>query len=491
MKKLLCGLLCVIFLASCSDTGLSKEPEAPESSAISPDPVLAETEIPETEMSAPSYPAGLSFDGADFTFGVVVNTNARNAILMEEMTGEVLNDAQYTTVAETNEALNVKIGEYTMTTGYPAANGIIPLITAGDDVVQVANVYCVDAPTLMGNGYARDYAEIPYIDLTKPWWVEAYTNGVNLNGSVMTVCGDCALSSFSNANVIFFNKSVMDDRSIAYPYDDALEGKWTLDKMLSLSESVTADLDGDGKISLDDLHGLCAYNNSIQPFFSACGLAYTEENEDGIRVLLTPSERLLDAADRRNAFCHTDSFIDSNSAYQMTGVNTEPAMHEHFKEGKYLFMGLVLEGIEALRDMEVDFGILPYPKYDEEQSRYYTTILRRYTVSAVPISASSADNSALILEALSSEGYRSVIPRYYEIALKGKYVRDESSSQVLDLIKDSLYLEFVDLYYNDLGFSDFFAGYVMTAAEGTYMSQFQSNQKVWAKKLETLYKAYE
>ena len=282
----------------------------------------------------------------------------------------------------------------------------------------------------------------------------------------------------------------MDDRAIVYPYEDALEGRWTLDKMLSLSESVTTDLDGDGKISLDDLHGLCAYNNSIQPFFSACGLNYTEENDEGIRVLLAPSEQLLDAADRLNAFCHTDAFIDSNAAYQMTGVNTEPAMHEHFKEGKYLFMGLVLEGIEALRDMEVDFGILPYPKYDEEQSRYYTTILRRYTVSAVPISAASADNSALILEALSSEGYRSVIPRYYEIALKGKYVRDESSSQVLDLIKDSLYLEFVDLYYNDLGFSDFFAGYVMSGTEGTYMSQFQANQKVWAKKLESLYKAY-
>ncbi|MBQ5354976.1 MAG: hypothetical protein IIU08_03805, partial [Clostridia bacterium] len=144
-----------------------------------------------------------------------------------------------------------------------------------------------------------------------------------------------------------------------------------------------------------------------------------------------------------------------------------------------------------LRDMEVDFGILPYPKYDEDQSRYYTTILRRYTVSAVPATAKSADNAALILEALSEEGNRSIIPKYYEIALKGKYVRDESSSQVLDLVKDSLYLEFVDMYYNDLGFSDSFAAYVSGAAEGTYMSQFQSNKKVWEKKIDKLYEAYE
>ena len=354
------------------------------------------------------------------------------------------------------------------------------IVTGQSNIVQPLNIE---------NMYAN-LLDAAYIDLSKPWWVAAYTEGVNLNGTVMTVCGDCALSSFSNANVLFFNKAVMDERGIEYPYESALEGRWTLESLLSLAESVTTDLDGDGRIAEDDLHGLCAYNNSVQPFFSACGLNYTEVGADGVRVLLAPSERAIDAADRLNVFCHGDSFIDSDKTYSKNGVNAEPEMHAHFKEGKYLFMGLVLEGIEALRDMEVDFGILPYPKYDEGQDRYYTTILRRYTVSAVPISASSADDSALILEAMSSEGWRTVIPKYYEIALKGKYVRDESSTQVLDLVKDSLWLEFVDMYYSDLGFSDFFAGYVLSGTEGTYASQFKSNQKVWEKKIEKLYDAY-
>ena len=354
------------------------------------------------------------------------------------------------------------------------------IVTGQSNIVQPLNV----------EGMFVNLLDAQYIDLSMPWWVSAYTDGVNLNGSVMTVCGDCALSSFSNANVIFFNKAIMDERSIPYPYDDALEGKWTLDQMLSMAESVTTDLDGDGKISLDDLHGLCAYNNSVQPFFSACGLNYTETDADGVRILLPPSERAIDAADRLNEFCHSDSFIDSDKSFVKDGVNTEPAMHARFMQGQYLFMGLVLEGIEALRDMEVDFGILPYPKYDEDQDRYYTTILRRYTVSAVPVTAVSADNAALILEAMSSEGRRSIIPKYYELALKGKYVRDESSTQVLDLVRDSLWLEFVDMYYNDLGFSDFFAGYVLGATAGTYMSQYKGNEKVWKKKLEGLYKAY-
>ena len=76
------------------------------------------------------------------------------------------------------------------------------------------------------------------------------------------------------------------------------------------------------------------------------------------------------------------------------------------------------------------------------------------------------------------------------IVLKGKYVRDESSTQVLDLVKESLYLEFVDMYTADLGWSDSFSSYIMNNTAGTYMSMFQANQKVWAKKLESLYKAY-
>ena len=283
----------------------------------------------------------------------------------------------------------------------------------------------------------------------------------------------------------------MDDHNMTYPYEDALNGTWTFDKLLGMSETVTNDINGDGQMNMDDLRGFCAYNNSIQPFFSSFGLNYTDVDSDGMRYILTPDERTVNGADRVNEFYHSNTFVNASSAdFVLVGANTEPSMAQYFMEGKYLFMGMVLEGIEYLRDMEVDFGILPYPKYDEEQADYYTTILRRYTVAAVPISAAKSSNSALILEALGSAGYNDILPKYYEVALKGKYVRDESSSQVLDLIKSSLYLEFVDMYYADLGFSDFFASYVMNNSAGTYASSFESNRTVWETKLDKLYEAY-
>lgn len=495
MKKALSLLLLLTLLlpafSGCADNG-SGEPSSPDAGtaagAPSSDPAEAPAETEEVPFS--SLPA-VSLNGR--TINMLIREEQKREF-DAELDGDVVDDEVYARNRAVEERFDcamtftVEPGSWSFKDGYQ--NIIRGTVLGGDSTYDIVTGQSNIVQPLNAEGMFANLLDAQYIDLSRPWWVAAYTEGVNLNGSVMTVCGDCALSSFSNANVIFFNKALMDERSIPYPYEDALEGKWTLDKMLSMAESATTDLDGDGKITPDDLHGFCAYNNSIQPFFSACGNEYTETDADGRRILLSPSERLIDTADRMNLFCHTDSFLDSNATYQATGVNTEPAMHEHFKEGKYLFMGLVLEGIEALRDMEVDFGILPYPKYDEDQDRYYTTILRRYTVSAVPATASSADESALILEALSSEGSRTIIPKYYEIALKGKYVRDESSTQVLDLVKDSLFLEFVDMYYADLGWSDFFAGYVMGGTAGTYMSQYKGQEKVWSKKLDKLYEAF-
>ena len=429
--------------------------------------------------------------------GLTINTLIREEA-MDEFSAESSGDVMDTAVYERNLTIEerfackltyaVELGSWTYAAAYQdtirgvvmAGDTLYDMVTGQSNIVQPLNI----------EGVFVNLLNEEYLDLTKPYWVDSYTDGINLKGEVCTLCGDFALSSFSNANVIFFNKSLMDDYSLEYPYEDALSGKWTLDRFLGMSEDITSDLNGDGTITLEDRKGFCAYNNSIQPLFSAAGLTYTELQSDGTRILLSPSEQMIDAAERVNLFCASDAFLDSSKQFPSNGsLGLEPPMCENFMNGRYLFMGMVLEGIEDLREMEVDFGILPYPKYDEAQERYYTTILRRYTVAAVPGTAADSSNSALILEAMSAEGCRSIIPKYYEIALKDKYIRDESSSQVLDLIKDSLYLEFVDMYYSDLGFSDFFAGYVMGSPSGTFASSYEKNRNSWETKIAKLYEA--
>lgn len=492
MKRIPSLILLLALLANLYGCGGSAEAETEA-------PAAADAQTAAEETPAETDDGKITDDLPDISLdGVTINTLVREEAKDEfaaEMDGDVIDAAVYDRNRAIEERFDcsiihtIELGSWTyMSTFQEKIRGTVmandstfDIVTGQSNIVQPLNV----------EGVFVNLLDEEYIDLTKPYWVEAYTDGINLNGQVSTVCGDFAISSFSNANVIFFNKAVMDDHNMTYPYEDALNGTWTFDKLLGMSETVTNDVNGDGQMNMDDLRGFCAYNNSIQPFFSSFGLNYTDVDSDGMRYILAPDERTVNGADRVNEFYHSNTFVNASSAdFVLVGANTEPSMAQYFMEGKYLFMGMVLEGIEYLRDMEVDFGILPYPKYDEEQADYYTTILRRYTVAAVPISAAKSSNSALILEALGSAGYNDILPKYYEVALKGKYVRDESSSQVLDLIKSSLYLEFVDMYYADLGFSDFFASYVMNNSAGTYASSFESNRIVWETKLEKLYEAY-
>ena len=50
--------------------------------------------------------------------------------------------------------------------------------------------------------------------------------------------------------------------------------------------------------------------------------------------------------------------------------------------------------------------------------------------------------TSIITEALASESYKNVIPVFYDVALKTKSARDEESSAMIDLIRDTLTFDF-------------------------------------------------
>jgi hypothetical protein len=85
--------------------------------------------------------------------------------------------------------------------------------------------------------------------------------------------------------------------------------------------------------------------------------------------------------------------------------------------------------------MEDDFGILPLPKYNETQERYYSDV-NSYTgaMLGVPKSATDPERTSIILEALAAESRYTLFPVYYDLTLQRKYTRDEESAAMLDII---------------------------------------------------------
>lgn len=117
-----------------------------------------------------------------------------------------------------------------------------------------------------------------------------------------------------------------------------------------------------------------------------------------------------------------------------------------FMNGQGLFLTESIGEAHIMREMRDDFGILPYPKYDEAQESYQTYICDGNTTGfSIPITT-DAEKSGMILNALNALGMSDVSPEYYDRALKGKAARDNDSVAMLDIIFNSISDDFTQFY---------------------------------------------
>jgi len=87
-----------------------------------------------------------------------------------------------------------------------------------------------------------------------------------------------------------------------------------------------------------------------------------------------------------------------------------------------------------LRDKKADFGIIPWPKLNEEQTDYYNMVLEHASLMYVPVTVSDEERTGAIVQTLCAVSTDTVRAAYYDVATKIKFVRDEASAEMLDLV---------------------------------------------------------
>jgi hypothetical protein len=108
--------------------------------------------------------------------------------------------------------------------------------------------------------------------------------------------------------------------------------------------------------------------------------------------------------------------------------------------------------VDVFLNYKVEYGIVPYPKLDEEQEQFYAGYTDRYFV--IPKTCPDTAYVGTILESMSAEGYRQVTPTYFEVALKNRYTKDQTSKEMVDLIKQSMILDFTYVYGGNAWWTD-------------------------------------
>ena len=108
-----------------------------------------------------------------------------------------------------------------------------------------------------------------------------------------------------------------------------------------------------------------------------------------------------------------------------------------FGEGRALFRTGAFSAVEKLKmNYAVNYGIVPMPKINVEQDKYYSYVSDNGTVSGVSIldTAPDVEFSAYMIEVNAVEGKNYLTPAYYERVLKLQSAQDEDTVRMLDII---------------------------------------------------------
>ena len=112
-----------------------------------------------------------------------------------------------------------------------------------------------------------------------------------------------------------------------------------------------------------------------------------------------------------------------------------------FQRCRALMMGGELKAADSFRDMDNTYGIVPNPKFDEAQDRYYTAITVQVPVLTIPVTNSSTERTGIILDAMAYLSNKDITPVFFDVTMSQKRLRTEESIDMLHIIKDSLYFD--------------------------------------------------
>ncbi len=491
--SLLLAALCVCTTA-CTGGGEPVETTAaPTETTAAPTVTTApaETEAPETEPVDPrmlvkdDLPEGLTFEGR--TFNIYAGDKDDNIKFFggpEELTGELIEDTVYRRNAIVEDRLKVNIEVFASDDTYSTiAQSLSKLVMAQDTTYDLFLGHQCGVVGLTTQHLFLNTYELDHINFSQPWWNNNYMEELSLGKDQRYfLSGDYFLTALENARVVYFNKSFYQDQ-FGDPndlYRKVLDGDWMMEDMQQLVSASFSDLNNNGACDIDDRLGfVCwALMASVDAFVYGSDINFTTRDEGGfLKMNLANNERAAELLETLLAFFYGDG----------TFYNTGGKQVDVFKTGNSLFLGNgTFSTIDTLRDMEQDFGILPQPKMSAEQQEYRTLIHDTTVIGCVPVTSLNTDMTGAILEALSVESYRSVYPAYYETALKVKYVRDDISSQIIDLVKDTLTTSFIYVYSVPLGGVGKIYRTLVENNSNTYMSMAKAQQRLAERNMETL-----
>ncbi len=454
MKKRLLALILASLLLAQTLSGCAEKTDdsSKETDAAATTPSSAETEPEsETEFSRENVKDDLpelDYNGESAVIIARDKSWFAGEMYVEDLNGEVVNDAVYQRDLNVEERLGVTI-DYELV---PDTDALVDKnVTAGSDeyTLNVGNaVECVKHG-VMGNYYNLLGDKPIYLNLDQPWWSQYYTEQSEILGCSFFALGDMTFSRIKLAFVTYVNLKMMNDHGFGTPFDMVREGKWTIDREMEMASAAFEDKNGNGKADPKDSYGMSMGGLiGLDMYWSAFDLTICEKDENNNPIFTVDEERMSSVLEKMNTY-YASEYVYTPA--QGTDDGEQDFIAKMFADDRMMFSPLRILHTDDIREMESDYTLIPLPKWSEEQDNYYTFIHDQYSVVGIPVSVQNPEMASAIMEAMAADSYRHVTPAYYDLVLNGKYTRDPNSAEMIEIAMDGIKIDFGWIYTYSLG----------------------------------------
>ena len=266
------ALLALVLAGSLFSCGRAEEKEQPVFRPVNEDGGTAEpaeTEDGENGRTLRDDVPELDFGGA--AFRAVTQDSCVEDIYAEELSGEVLNDAIFNRNMTVQNRFDILIPEPTLLPYSQIGVLVQSSVTAGDDAYELILGQMEDSGPVAMQGYFRNWYDLPYVDFEKPWYPESIMQeGITtINGRMYLAVGDMLLSYADKSYAMAFDQVYAEDYGITGVYDVVRSGDWTIDRLISWTENIYVDTNGNGTRDTNDFT-VCPTVPRVAVLFHPC-----------------------------------------------------------------------------------------------------------------------------------------------------------------------------------------------------------------------------
>lgn len=478
-------VLVALLLSSCAG-GVPQETEK------IPDTTTVESTVTETTETS-GVPTGTIFGGQQVNI-LYCPTQDGDDILFaaEEETGDVLNDEVYRRNLTVMDSLEVELG-FILEDTSTIINTVRNSVQAADNNFDMITGAQFQLVKMINDGLYMNLIDAPYIDIEKPWWAGEYTKNINIgNDRLYFMTGDITPLFLRWISCCYFNKTVYENNygDASTMYETVLNGEWTYDKVIELTEGLYVDNNMNGKTDKEDMLGYGLFTDALSDsMYLNSGATYTKRDEDGMPVLEPVTELSVKAMEKLYAIYYTNP---ASCIYESNWNVFNNEVTGKFAQDEMLFLFGYFFTSDFLRDMESDYGVIPYAKCDETVEDYRALVHNDVSICAVPITCGDVDMVSAVMEELAFQGYKNTSPAYYEIVLKGKYMRDSAdvAAELIDLIHDAAYTETGYAYASMTASAGYMHRSLMNEKSSNIVSKWASIQSKAEEAMATLIESY-